>query len=148
VLDQSADFYVQVVQGHHTLTIAAAEGQRLPAHCTASGKIMLAFLPPDRREASLSQPLAPFTEKTITSRSELERQLASFRQQGYGFDDEEYEAGIRAVSAPILNREGHAIAALSMPGPAGRITLDRIPEIAGALKEAAREISSRMGWAA
>lgn len=147
VFDHSAVFYVEVVQGHHTLTIAAAVGRRLPAHCTASGKIMLAFLPPDQCEASLSQPLASFTDKTITSRPELERQLASFRQQGYGFDDEEYEAGIRAVSAPILSRAGRAIAALGMPGPAGRMTLDRIPEIAGALKEAASEISRRMGWA-
>jgi DNA-binding IclR family transcriptional regulator len=148
VFDHSTVFYVHVIQGHHALTIAAAVGQRLPVHCTASGKIMLAFLPHERRKESLSQPLVSFTDKTITSRSELERQLEGFQQQGYGFDDEEYEAGIRAVAAPILNRDGQAIAAISMPGPTGRMTLDRIPEIAGALKQAASEISSRMGWTA
>jgi len=146
VFDQGAVFYVEVVRGHHALTIAAAVGQRSPAHCTASGKIMLAFLPPEQREASLSQPLVSFTERTITSRSELERQLEGFRQQGYGFDDEEYEAGIRAVAAPILNRDGRVLAAIGMPGPTERMTLERVAEIAGALKEVANEISRRMGW--
>jgi IclR family KDG regulon transcriptional repressor len=146
VFDQSSVFYVGVVRSHHALTIAAAVGQRLPAYCTASGKIMLAFLPPERREACLSQPLTRFTDKTITSRSELEQQLEGFRQQGYAFDDEEYEAGIRAVAAPILNQDGRVIAAIGMPVPTERMTLDRIPEIASALKEAANEISRWMGW--
>ena len=106
VFDRGEVFYIQVVHGNHALTIAAADGQRLPAHCTTSGKLFLAHLASHELEAVLSQPLVSYTDKTITSTDELCRQLEVIRQQGYGFDDEEYEAGIRAVSAPIRNQEG------------------------------------------
>jgi DNA-binding IclR family transcriptional regulator len=146
IFDRGHVFYIEVIQGSHALTIAAAVGQRLPAHCTASGKLFLAHLPPHELDALLSRPLVAYTDKTITSPAELRRQIEVIRQQGYGFDDEEYEVGIRAVSAPIRNQEGTVIAAMSMPGPTSRMTLDRIPEIVEAIKEAAQAISRRMGW--
>ncbi len=148
IFDQGHVFYIEVIQGNHALTIAAAVGQRLPAHCTASGKLFLAHLPPHELDALLSRPLTVYTDKTITAPAELRRQLESVRQQGYGFDDEEYEVGIRAVSVPIRNQEGTVLAAMSMPGPTSRMTLDRLPEIVESLKEAAQAISRRLGWRA
>jgi DNA-binding IclR family transcriptional regulator len=94
----------------------------------------------------MSQPLVSYTDKTITSPAELRSQLEVIRQQGYGFDDEEYEVDIRAVSAPIRNQEGTVVAVIGMPGPTSRMRLDRIPETVEALKEAAQAISRRMGW--
>ena len=146
IFDQGNVFYVEVIQGNHALTIAAAVGQRLPAHCTASGKMFLAHLPPHELDALLSRPLVAYTDRTITSPTELRRQLEVIRQQGYGFDDEEYEIGIRAVSAPIRNQEGTVVAVIGMAGPTSRMTLDRIPEVAGAIREAADALSRRMGW--
>jgi IclR family KDG regulon transcriptional repressor len=146
IFDQGNVFYVEVIQGNHALTIAAAVGQRLPAHCTASGKLFLAHLPPHELDALLSRPLVAYTDRTITSPAELRRQLEVIRQQGYGLDDEEYEIGIRAVSAPIRNQEGTVVAVMGMAGPTSRMTLDRIPEVAGAIREAADALSRRMGW--
>jgi IclR family KDG regulon transcriptional repressor len=146
LFDQGQVFYIEVIRGSHTLTIAAAVGQRLPAHCTASGKLFLAHLPPDELDALLSQPLAAYTDKTITEPDMLRQQLEAIRQQGYGCDDEEFEAGIRAVSAPIRNHEGNVVAAMSVPGPTSRMTLDRVAEIAEALKGAAQAVSRRLGW--
>lgn len=146
LFDQGQVFYIEVMRGSHTLTIAAAVGQRLPAHCTASGKLFLAHLPPHELDAVLSQPLAAYTDKTITEPDMLRRQLEVIRQQGYGGDEEEYEVGIRAVSAPIHNHEGKVVAAMSVPGPTSRMTPDRIPGIAQALKEATQSISRRLGW--
>jgi IclR family acetate operon transcriptional repressor len=108
--------------------------------------MFLAHLPPHELDALLSRPLVPYTDRTITSPTELRRQLEVIRQQGYGFDDEEYEIGIRAVSAPIRNHEGTVVAVIGMPGPTSRMTLDRIPEIAEAIREAADALSRRMGW--
>jgi IclR family acetate operon transcriptional repressor len=76
----------------------------------------------------------------------LRQQLAVIRRQGYGGDDEEYEVGIRAVSAPIYNHEGEVVAAMSVPGPTSRMTPGRLPEIAQALKEATQAVSRRLGW--
>lgn len=145
LFDHGKVFYIEVLKGNHALSIAAAVGQRLPAHCTASGKLFLAFLSPQELDALLNQTLIAYTDKTITSSDKLRNHLETIRQQGFGFDDEEYEAGIRAVSAPICNQQGIVIAAMSIPGPTSRMTLDRIPNIAESLIEATRAISRRMG---
>ena len=146
ILDQGSVFDIEVVRRNHALTIAAAVGQRMPAYCTASGRVFLAHLPAAELDAMLNRPLLRCTEKTNTSPVELRRELEVIRRQGYAVDDEEYEDGIRAVAAPIRDRGGQVVAVLAMPGPANRLTPERVPEIATALQEAAEAISHRMGW--
>jgi DNA-binding IclR family transcriptional regulator len=144
ILDRGMVLYVEVVHSQHSLTIAARVGRRLPAYCTASGRVFLAFLPPEVVEPILSEPLRPCTGKTITSLSRLREELEATRQRGYALDDEEFEEGIRAVSAPIRDIEGNVVAALSMPGPVRRMPPQRIPEIVDALLEACNAISARV----
>jgi len=148
IFDQERVFYVEVLRGSYALTIAAAVGQRLPAHCTANGKLFLAHLSPAELDVILSRPLASYTKKTITSPDELRKQLENIRDQGYATDYEEFEVGVCAVSAPIYNRQGKIIAAIGGPSPVSRMTPERILEIAGAFKNAAQEISRRLGWKA
>jgi len=146
IFDRGEVLYIEVLRGNRALTIAAAVGQHLPAHCTASGKVFLAHLPPNELDKILSQPLASFTIKSVTSPDELCRQLATIREQGYAVDNEEFEEGLCAISAPIYNRQGRVIAAVGNPSPNSRMTPERVQEIAEAIKEAARAISHRMGW--
>jgi IclR family KDG regulon transcriptional repressor len=146
LFDRGEVLYIEVIRGSHTLTIAAAVGQRLPAHCTASGKLFLAHLPPHELDAVLSQRPAAYTDKTITDPDLLRQALEVIRQQGYGCDDEEYEVGIRAVSAPIRNHLGKVVAAMSVPGPASRMAPDRLADIASGLEAAGEAISRRLGW--
>ena len=143
---QGKAFYLEVLRGDHALTISAAVGQRLPAHCTASGKLFLAYLPETELNAILSQPMEAYTDNTITSRDELFNQLEKIRNQGYSVDYEEYELGICAVAAPIFNQRGNIIAAIGGPSPTSRMTPERILEIAEAYKKAAQGISRRMGY--
>jgi len=145
IFDQGEVFYVEVLRGNHALTIAAAIGQRLPAHCTASGKLMLAYLSPSELDAILEQPLESFTENTITSPDLIRKQLIDIRNQGYAVDYEEYELGINAIAAPICDRNGTVIAAIGSPSPTRRMTPERISEMAKAFQEAARGISHRLG---
>jgi IclR family KDG regulon transcriptional repressor len=128
----------------HSLTIAARVGRRLPAHCTASGKVLLAFLPPEVVEPILNAPLAAYTEKTITSPERLREELKAVRQRGYALADEEFEVGIWAISAPIRDLDGKVIAAMSIPFPTKRLRRERIPEIAQALLEAANAVSAHV----
>lgn len=137
VFDRGQVLYVEVVQSKHTLTVATRVGHHLPAHCTAGGKVLLAFLPPEVVEPVLSAPLVAYTENTITSAARLREELDVVRERGYAVDGGEFEAGIRAVAVPIRDVKGTVIAHMSMPGPANRLTPERIPEIAQALKEAA-----------
>jgi DNA-binding IclR family transcriptional regulator len=106
--------------------------------------VFLAFLPPEVVEPILNGPLTPCTAKTITSPARLREELEATRQRGYALDDEEFEEGIRAVSAPIRNIDGNVIAALSMPGPINRMPPERMQEIVDALVEAANAISAHV----
>ena len=146
IFDQGKVFYIEILRGNHALTISAAVGQRLPAHCTASGKLFLAFLPEAELNDILSQPMDTYTDNTVTSRDELFSQLESIRNQGYSVDYEEYELGVCALAAPIFNRRGTVIAAIGSPSPTSRMTPERITEIAAAFKNAAQAISRRMGY--
>ena len=145
IFDQGEVFYIEVLRGNRALNIAAAIGQRLPAHCTASGKLFLAHLQPADLDTILAQPLAPYTENSTTSPDELRRQLEVIRRQGYALDHEELEAGVCAVAAPICNSQGEVIAAMSIPSPTSRMTPERTLEIAKALKDATLAVSRRLG---
>ena len=144
IFDRGWVLYVEVVHSNHSLTIAARVGRRLPASCTASGRVFLAFLPSEVVEPFLREPLMPCTKKTTTSVTQLQEELEATRQRGYALDDEEFEEGIRAVSTPIRDIDGNVIAALSMPGPVNRMPQPRIPEIVDALLEAADAISAHV----
>jgi IclR family KDG regulon transcriptional repressor len=144
MFDRGQVLYVEVVHSERSLTIAARVGRHLPAHCTASGKVLLAFLPTEVIEPTLNAPLAVYTEKTITSPDELREELKVVRQRGYALADEEFEVGIWAISAPIRDMGGNVIAALSVPFPTNRLRRERIPEIAQALLEAANAVSAHV----
>jgi IclR family KDG regulon transcriptional repressor len=144
IFDRGQVLYLEVVHSEHSLTVAARVGRHLPAHCTASGRVFLAFLPPEVAELILSSPLTAYTEKTITSPMRLREELEATRQRGYGLDDEEFEVGIRAVSAPIRDTDGNVVAAMSIPSPTNRMAPERIPEIAEALVETANTVSAHV----
>ncbi len=145
IFDHGKVFYIEVIRSTHALTITASVGQRLPAHCTASGKIFLAYLPPAELDAILSEPLEAYTEQTISSPNELRVEFKNIRRQGFAIDNEEYEVGVCAVAAPIFNRAGMVIAALGCPNPTSRSTPERIERIAESFKQSAQAISHRMG---
>jgi DNA-binding IclR family transcriptional regulator len=143
IFDQGSVLDIEVVRGDQVLTVNSQVGGRLPVHCTASGKTLLAFLPPAVVEAVLAGPLEVFTENTITSPPRLRKELALIRERGYGVDDEEYGVGVRAVAAPISDIDDNVIAEISMPGPSARLTPDRVPGIAQALIEVANAVSGK-----
>jgi IclR family transcriptional regulator, KDG regulon repressor len=139
-------YYLEVVQGSRALRIAAAVGRGLPLHATASGKVLLAHQAEAEADAVLASPLVAHTHRTITRASELRRQLEAVRTQGYAFDDEELELGVRAVAAPVRDRGGKVVAALGVACPTSRLSLDRLPTVAAEARQAAEAISRRLGW--
>ncbi|MFF8846280.1 IclR family transcriptional regulator [Streptomyces sp. NPDC015127] len=121
-------------------------GQLTPLHATSSGKILLAHLPPKQRTTALAaSAMQKLTPHTITTKTALEKNLTQARTRGYAITLEEFELGLHAIAAPIHNRDGDVIAALSASGPAYRFTEHRLHEIAPTLLKGAQEISHRMG---
>jgi IclR family acetate operon transcriptional repressor len=120
-------------------------GRRTPLHCTAAGKALLAYMAPQERRKLLPARLPVFTAKTITKRSALEAELEQVRQQGYALANEEFEEGLTAVAAPIRNRSGRVIAAITVSGPAYRMDPAAIQRFVVPVQEAAGEISARLG---
>ena len=121
-------------------------GSSLPAHATATGKVLLAHLPADDLAALLRQPPVQLTEATITDAGHLRTQLEQIRRQGYAITSGELEPGFVAVAAPLFDRERQAVAAISIGGPAVRITPDRLPAIAALVQLTARQISRQLGY--
>nr|WP_290669074.1 IclR family transcriptional regulator [Ardenticatena sp.] len=121
-------------------------GRRMPAHAVSVGKVLLAFLPSEELDQLLDQQMEPLTPNTITNPTTLRRELHRIRQQGYATAFEEFEEGLHAISAPIHDHTGRVIAAISVSGPAYRLTRERIADIIPTVLETAQRISWEMGY--
>jgi DNA-binding IclR family transcriptional regulator len=139
--------YLDQVAGPAALSPHNWAGQRIPLHATSDGKVLLAYLPAAQLGDCLIAPLTRFTEHTITDVSEFPSVLAEVRQRGYATAVDELEAGLTAVAAPVRNAEGRVIASISASGPSFRIPSGRIAELAESVRQAAAEISRRLGCA-
>ncbi|MFB6109162.1 MAG: IclR family transcriptional regulator [Haloplanus sp.] len=91
-------------------------------HCTATGKAILAYLPEERVDEILDQHGLPAqTANTITDRSDLFEKLETVRERGYAYNDEEEVEGLRAVGAPVIDRNDNVLGSLSVAGPTSRL---------------------------
>jgi len=122
-------------------------GKRAPLHCTALGKLLLAYLTEEERRKILEQKaLPPLTENTITDKRELEKELNKVREQGFALDREENEKNVCCVAAPIRNHQGRVIAALSISSPTFRIDKKIQDNLKEALLMTSEKISQRLGY--
>ena len=147
-LDGDHVVYLQVVDSPQRLKIAAAVGQRLPAFCTATGKAFLAFLPADQvnRILALGQPR--YTDGTLTTPADLQRDLAATRERGFAMSEQEFESDINAVAAPIRDASGYPIGAIAIVGPAFRLPRERMLSLGRQVLAATDAISHEVGLAA
>lgn len=122
-------------------------GLRAQVHCTAEGKVLLAYLPREEIISILeTRGMPQHTVNTISDRDSMLSHLEKVRLQGYAINAEELVEGMRGIAAPIFNHSGQAIAALSISGPTSRLTLERIGRLVTVLKEACASISERLGY--
>jgi IclR family transcriptional regulator, acetate operon repressor len=132
---------IEQLDGPHLMREASWVGRRTPLHCVANGKALLAFAPPQLIDQVLRGTLPAFTSRTIVDARTLRGQLQSIRTRGYAVALGEIEEGLNAVAAPVLGPQG-AVAAVSVSGPAYRVTPERIPELARLAVAAAEQIGA------
>jgi IclR family transcriptional regulator, acetate operon repressor len=151
VLEAGKVRYLDAVESSRALRVAARTGTALAANCTASGKAMLAALPaPELAALFPDGPGAPalpaLTGHSITSRGQLEDELAVVRKRGFALNHEESEDGVASVAVAVLDgRRSAPVAALSVSAPVSRLADDLAGEIAGRLRLEAQRLAGLAG---
>lgn len=140
--------YLDVVETDMTVLVVSRVGSRLPAYCTASGKVHLAHMSEEELDTLLpSGSMKQFTPHTITDRGQLKEQLKQVAEQGYAIDDEELDPGVRCIAAPIRDYTRRIVGAISISGPSMRLTDQRLQEeLVPLVTKEAQELSSRLGF--
>jgi DNA-binding IclR family transcriptional regulator len=129
------------VDGRHLLGATNWIGRELAYHSTAAGKVFLAFGAAELPDGELTR----ITPATVTDRARLERELEAIRDQGYGTIVDELEPGLSAVAAPVRDRGGAVIAALTASGASLRLAPQRLRLLGRVALEQAHALSTRLG---
>lgn len=147
VLDGREVVYVERRESPQTLRLFGRVGHRNWAHCTSTGKLLLAFLPPAELETLLSGwTMTRRTPYTVTDPRALRTMLESIRRQGWAENISESELGVASVAAPIRNARGDVIAAVSVAGPVQRLGSESLRRFARPAVDAGLAISRRLGF--
>jgi DNA-binding IclR family transcriptional regulator len=146
MLDGAAVRFVAAVEGPTAVRVASRLGRSMPAHCTSTGKAMLAQLPQAELHQVLpDENLETITDRSIGSRTKLEAELSRIRDQGYAVNREESEEGVASVAVPIPTRAPGLRLALNAAAPQHRLNRSQYGKVAAALTEAANEIGDQLG---
>ena len=147
VLEEGEVLYLAKEESSQTIRMISYVGKRASLHCTALGKILLAYMSEEGRKKILEDRELPrLTENTITDKEELEKELNEVKEQGFALDREENERDVRCIAVPIMNYKGKVIAAISISSPIFRINKDVQNNLKEALMEISRKISKRLGY--
>lgn len=139
--------YIEKIESPHSMRICTKIGQTLPMFCTAAGKAILSFLPPQKAEAILNETVfVPYTGNTMLSPMQLQEQFAAIREEGYAVDQEELEPGLVCVAIPLLNNVRHPIGAISVSGPVTRMQRAQCLHIRDMLFESRQSIHQALGY--
>jgi DNA-binding IclR family transcriptional regulator len=146
VLEQNDVVFIATVETPQAIRIHAPLGSRAPAHCTATGKAILAFLPAPEQRIRDHGP-APLTKHSLTG-PRLIADLARTRRRGYALNQAEWQDGVNGIAAPVfMGRSDTVIASIGLFGPAARLTHSMLRRFAPLVQDAARGISQGIGQA-
>jgi len=141
--------FLSQVETHASIRAFFPPGTLSPMHASGIGKALLAHMDADRLDRLLAAAeLTPFTDHSITERAVLEQDLETIRAQGYSIDNEEKNAGMRCIAAPVFDMNREAIAGISVSGPTSRVSVSEIERLSRAVIEAAHQLTSAIGGSA
>lgn len=141
-LDGHEVVYLDRVESNWPYRIHLPVGSHLPLHCTATGKLFLAYMKSaQRRQMLKSLKLTAHTELTITGAEALEAELDKIVENGFSFDSGEYLEGMIAIAVPVINPEGQSVMALAIHAPSARKSLDELRQYLPVLRHAAGQMA-------
>ncbi|MGD9762868.1 MAG: IclR family transcriptional regulator [Candidatus Binatia bacterium] len=147
VLRKASVVPLDAVEANRPVRLTSRVGEPLPLHCTAAGKVQLAFISDADLRQALTEGLARFTEDTITDQQALHQQLKRIAESGYSLEMGEHIADVHSIAVPVRDYTRNVVASLAVSGPAHRMGNDRLEkEIAPLMQKAGKELSSRLGF--
>lgn len=148
ILEDTDVIYIAKVDSTHAVRMVSSAGRRLPAHCTALGKLLLAALPDDELRARIpaSTPLVAMTPKSITEPAVLHAELARIRERGIAVEEHESNPDVSCVAAPVRDGSGQVVAAMSISVPTVRWSPERSDELERLVVAGASDLSTRLGY--
>jgi DNA-binding IclR family transcriptional regulator len=148
ILREGNVIYLDIVETNLPVRVVSRVGKDVPAYCTAIGKVQLAYSSEEEiNKIYMGARLKRYTDNTITSLPVLKKDLRSVAENDYALDNQEFEERVRCVAVPVKDYLGIPVAALSVTGPACRMTDERIMnQILPVARKYAREISKRLGY--
>ena len=140
--------YLDVIETNLTVRVVSRVGSRLPAYCTASGKVHMAHMSEEELDELLaSMKFVQHTPTTISNADALRKAIEQVRENGYAIDDEELDPGVRCIAAPIRDYTRRIVGAISISGPSMRISDERIKtELVPLVLKSAADLSTRLGY--
>lgn len=137
--------FVQWVESTAPLRINISGDMPMPVHCSASGKLLLAFGPPELTEAFLRRaPFERYTKNTLTTATRFVRHLEEIRHRGYSIDDQELILGVNCLAVPVMNNAGQVVAGLAVMAPITSLPLVRLKRHLPEIQAAAALISAEL----
>ncbi|MGA1843065.1 MAG: IclR family transcriptional regulator [bacterium] len=148
VYEDGEVIYVDMVETKHPVRIIPMIGKRVPAHCTAVGKVQLAYKSREEIKRIIKERgLRSYTPNTVVDEEVFLAHLEEVARNGYAIDNEEYEEEVRCVACPVWDYTNSVVAGVTISGPTLRMPEERIRDpLIPILKQAALEISHRLGY--
>jgi IclR family KDG regulon transcriptional repressor len=147
LFDQDEILYVEKLEPQRSVRLASRVGRRVPTYCTSVGKAILAELPETEVAAIFRRVrLKRFTKNTITTAAGLKAELLRIRARGYAIDNEENEEGVRCIGVAVRDDTQRPRAAISVSGPAYRMTKVKMSQIAKVIVRGAAALSRELGY--
>jgi IclR family transcriptional regulator, KDG regulon repressor len=146
ILDNTDVIYIAKVDSTHAVRMVSATGRGLPAHCTSVGKMLLASLPAAELEERFAEhELVAMTPDSVTDPGVLRAELAVTRERGIAVEHRESNPDVSCVAAPVRDRTGRVVAALSISAPVIRWSDEREEELSRLAAKGADALSVRLG---
>jgi IclR family acetate operon transcriptional repressor len=146
LLHEGRAVMVYQVECHEMMRMIVRIGGAVPMHASGVGKAMLAAMREDEVKAVLHRHgLARYTSHTVDSPARLAEEIAATRARGFSIDDEEHAVGLRCAAAAILDEEGRPLGAISISGPAARLSRERLLELGARVSREAAGITRELG---
>lgn len=147
VLGDQKGIFIEQAEGLHAFKFLLSPGKEFELHCSAPGKVMLAFLPDSMRNHYLAgMSFERFTPHTITESGAFLEELDNVRRLGYAVDMEEQLIGVACVGAPVFNHTSYPCGAIWVSGPVGRFDKQAIEIVIPSLLATTRKVSVEMGY--
>jgi DNA-binding IclR family transcriptional regulator len=139
--------YLDAVETSSTVRVVSRVGLHMPIHATAAGKALVSFDSDDELRKMLPGELPRFAKATRTDVEDLLKEVALVRERGYASDLEEFEEGLRCIGAPVRDYTRKVVGAVSVSGPAHRLSDERIATVVGPeVERAGKALSARLGF--